>query len=185
MLNSAAATLECYDMQLAGDQQTVTQRILRSDYSPERRKANRRKLRGPALLAIPDVGILCGDMVEIGTGGFSVIVASQLECGQGCRVCFSIPIGIQKVAIDCIGIVANCVCVMQGFRIGMRFIVTDIREQKVIERYLEDGQHNSYIEPSDKTSSAETSIKLDPPAVVNFSNEAYPKTIRISDLPKR
>jgi len=175
--------MEPYDMQLAVDQLAETQRILNSDPAPDRRRAGRRKLRGPALLAIPDKGILCGDMVDIGTGGFSVIIATPMEAGQGCRVCFSIPIGIQKVAIDCIGIVVNSVCVMQGFRIGMRFIVTDVREQKVIERYLEDGQHNSLMEPANKPSH-EASIKLDPPAVVHFSNEPYPKTIRISDLGK-
>jgi len=176
--------VERYDMHFSGDHSTQTQRILNPDFSPDRRTSNRRKLRGPALLAIPDKGIVCGDMVDIGTGGFSVIVATQLESGQGCRACFSIPVGIHKVAIDCIGIVMNSVCVMQGFRIGMRFIVTDIREQKVIERYLEDGQQNSLIEPA-KPSTSDTSVKLEAPAVVHFNNEAYPKTIRISDLGKR
>jgi hypothetical protein len=181
VLKLAREFVERYDMPFSGDHSTQTQRILNPDFSSERRISNRRRLRGPALLAIPDKGIVCGDMVDIGTGGFSVIVATQLESGQGCRVCFSIPVGIQKVAIDCIGIVVNSVCVMQGFRIGMRFIVTDIREQKVIERYLEDGQHNAFVEPA-KPSTSDTSVKLDAPAVVNFNHEAYPKTIRMGDL---
>jgi len=135
------------------------------------------------ILGIPDKGILCGDMVDIGTGGLSVIVATQLECGQGCRVCFSIRLGTQKVAIDCLGIVENRVCVTKGFRLGMRFIVTDVREQRVIERYLADGQVSSHTE-SIESHRDEPPVHLDPPAVVNFREAQYPKTVRISDLGK-
>ena len=172
-------------MHAASDELSQTIRIL-SD-TPERRQTNRRRLKGSAVLSIPDRGILCGDMVDIGTGGFSIIVATQLECGQGCRVVFSIRLGMQKIPIDCIGVVVNSVCVTQGFRLGMRFIVTDIREQRVIERYLEEGQNNAYsdITARHKVLPEEPNIHLDPPAVVNFRHEDYPKTVRISDLGKR
>lgn len=171
-------------MHSSGDQLSQTQRILGADYQPDRRKTNRRRLKGSALLSIPDKGILCGDMVDIGTSGFSVIVASPLHSGQGCRVCFSIPLGSQKFSIDCIGIVANTVCVVQGFRIGMRFIITDIREQKVIERYIAEGQIASFSDATHRSGQTGTAVKLDPPAVVSFPDERYPKTIRISDLGK-
>ena len=164
------------------DQLSQTQRILNADYAPERRKTNRRRLKSAVLLGIPDKGVICGDMVDIGTGGFSVIVATRLECGQGCRVCFSIPLGTQKISVDCIGIVVNSVCVVQGFRLGMRFIISDIREQKMIERFLAEGQGNSFIDSTQKMKTMEPPVKLDAPAVVNFPDENYPKTIRISDL---
>ncbi len=172
-------------MNLFGNQHTQTQRIMGARYAQERRKTNRRRLKGSVLLGIPDKDIICGDMVDIGTGGFSVIVATQLERGQGCRVCFSIPLGAKKISIDCIGIVMNSVCVVQGFRIGMRFIISDVREEKVIERYLTEGQGNSFTEPAHtKASSTGPPVRLDPPAVVKFPDEHYPKTVRISDLGK-
>lgn len=172
-------------MFFSGDQLSQTQRTLGAGYARERRTTNRRPLKGSVLLSIPDKGILCGDMVDIGTSGVSVIVATPLEYGQGCRVCFSIRLGAQKVPIDCIGIVANSVCVVRGFRIGMRFIISDIREQKVIERYIAEGQCNSLTESTHKSNSPDSPVKLDPPAVVNFGSERYPKTIRISDLNRR
>lgn len=150
----------------------------------ERRQTKRKKLNGAVLLGVPDKGIICGDMVDIGTGGLSVIVATQLETGQGCRVCFSIRLGMQKVSIDCLGIVVNSVCVAKGFRLGMRFIVTDIREQKVIERFLTESTSNTHMESSAADSDAEQ-VHLDPPSVVQFAQEAYPKTVRISELGRR
>jgi hypothetical protein len=146
----------------------------------------RRRINGPVLLGIPDNPVICGDMVDIGTGGFSVIVATQLECGQGCRVCFSIPLGNQKMPIDCIGIVVNSVCVVRGFRIGMRFIISDLREQRAIERFLAEGQYTliSDLKPHDQLHPADPPVRLDPPAVINFPGELYPKTVRISDLGK-
>ncbi len=171
-------------MYFFGDKHKQTQPVVDTAHTEERRKTRRRSISGAVLLGIPDRGIVCGDMVDIGTGGLSVIVATQLECGQGCRVCFSIRLGTQKIAIDCLGIVVNSVCVTKGFRLGMRFIVTDLREQKVIERFLNEGQGNSLANSKvhDKISE---SVRLDPPSVVNFPAEMYPKTVRISDLGKR
>lgn len=158
-----------------------------SDFSStgihERRQTKRKKLNGAVLLGVPDTGIICGDMVDIGTGGLSVIVATQLEVGQGCRVCFSIRLGTQKIPIDCVGIVVNSVCVAKGFRLGMRFIVTDIREQKVIERFLTENTSNTLMDSSAAVDTEQ--VHLDPPSVVQFAQEAYPKTVRISELGRR
>jgi hypothetical protein len=170
-----------------GDKHKQTQRTVDTAYTEERRRTKRRPISGAVLLGIPDRGIICGDMVDIGTGGLSVIVATQLECGQGCRVCFSVRLGTQKIAIDCLGIVVNSVCVTKGFRLGMRFIITDVREQKVIERFLADGQHSSFVDSKthDHSNPTDPPVRLDPPSVVSFPAEMYPKTIRISDLGKR
>ena len=173
-------------MYFFGDRHKQTQRVVDAAFADERRRMKRRRINGPVLLGVPEKSVICGDMVDIGTGGFSVIVATQLECGQGCRVCFAIPLGNQKVPIDCIGIVVNSVCVVQGFRIGMRFIISDVREQRVIERFLAEGQFTmiSDSKSNDQSNLADPPIRLDPPAVVNFPGELYPKTIRISDLGK-
>jgi len=164
-----------------GDKQNKLQRSTGAEPFGERRGAPRRRLNSPVLLGVPDKGIICGDMVDIGTGGLSVIVATQLECGQGCRVCFSIRLGSQKIPVDCLGIVVNSVCVTKGFRIGMRFIITDLREQKVIERFLTEGQGNALVD-SASAEKTDAPVYLDAPAVVRFPDKYYPKTVRISDL---
>lgn len=166
-----------------GNRHKQTQATVEQPRAEERRRTLRRRINGPVLLAIPDGSILCGDMVDISTGGLGVIVARQLECEHGCRVHFSIRLGINKEPIDCIGIVVNCSAVVQGFRVGMRFIITDVRQQQAIERFLSEGQGSSFSEApmSDFTDSV---VHLDPPAVVNFPAAMYPKTVRISDLRK-
>ena len=106
---------------------------------PERRREDRRPLRGPAQLLLPSRELLHARTVDLSLGGIGLVAPSNLPANAICEVKFRAPMVDNRIEmLIARGRVAYSILSGKenGFMVGLQFTDIPAGTQAIIKRYL-------------------------------------------------